>query len=225
MLPPQDPGDHHITVRALDYANNSIENSISIKTLPIASPVFTFVTNSLFSNETRGLSLRGTALPSTDILLALKQGDVVITEHIVPVDANGNWEFIYSAPLRNGTYKAAIQNRDARGARSLVISSSEIQVTGKYTNAIAGFIIVLIGALIGGLLFYLKRRERTRLRLEVAQGDVSKTFKIIESDVEKLQQAQKTPTPADDEFAAEKLKQDVEKLGGYIKKEIDRVKE
>lgn len=224
-LSPQDPGDHHITVRAADYAGNSIENSISIKTLPIASPAFTFVTNSLFSNETRGLSLRGTALPSTDILLALKQGEVIITEHIVPVDANGNWEFIYSAPLRNGIYKAIIQNKDARGARSLIIGSPEIRVTGKYTNVIIGFIIVLIGALIGGLLLYRKRRERTRLRLEVAQSDVSKIFKIIESDVEKLQQAQKTPTPADDEFTVEKLKQDTEKMGGYIKKEIDRAKE
>lgn len=224
-LPPQDPGDHHITVRAADYAGNSIENSISIKTLPIASPAFTFVTNSLFSNETRGLSLRGTALPSTDILLALKQGDVIITEHIVPVDANGNWEFIYSAPLRNGIYKATIQNKDARGARSLIVDSPEIRVTGKYTNMIIGFIIVLIGTLIGGLLLYRKRRERTRLRLEVAQSDVSKIFKIIESDVEKLQQAQKTPTPADDEFTVEKLKQDTEKMGSYIKKEIDRAKE
>lgn len=223
-LHPQDPGDHHITVRAVDYAGNSIENSISIKTLPIASPAFTFVTSSLFSNETRGLSLRGTALPSTEILLALKQGEVIITESIVPVDANGNWEFIYSAPLRNGIYKAIIQNRDARGARSLIIDSSEIRVTGKYTNVIISFIILLIGALISGFLFYWKRRERTRLRLEVAQGDISKTFNIIQSDIEKLQQAQRTPTPADDEFAIEKLKQDTEKMGGYIKKEIDRAK-
>ncbi|KKT29906.1 MAG: hypothetical protein UW17_C0029G0001, partial [Candidatus Nomurabacteria bacterium GW2011_GWD1_44_10] len=41
----------------------------------------------------------------------------------------------------------------------------------------------------------------------------------------KLEDAQKTPTPADDEFIADKLKKNVEKMGSYVKNEIGRAKE
>lgn len=225
QLPLQNPGKHHLVIQAVDRASNSIENTADFETLPIALPTFTFVTDTLFSEESKGLTVKGTALPGTEILLSLKMGDAIIMNSIVPVDTNGNWEFTISDPLRNGRYMASIQNRDARGALSLVVNSTEIQVTGKYTNIITVSFIVLMGALIGGWWFYKTRRERASLRLDVAESDTAKVFKMIEADVEKLNRARETPTTLDDEFAIQKMEENVKKMGGYIKEEIKRAKE
>lgn len=225
VLPLMDPGEHKIVVRAVDRAGNRIESSSQINILPIASPSFTFITEKLFSNESRGLSLKGTAIPETELFLLLEKNDVIITSTQLVVDTKGNWEFVYADPLRNGTYVARIQSKDERGAKSFIVTSPDILVTGKYTTLIITLIITLIVALAAGVWYYERRREKTKLRLEVAEGDTAKVFNMIKTDVQKLRDAQHTSTPADDEFVAEKLKKNVEKMGEYIQKEIDRAKE
>lgn len=206
-------------------AGNSIENSINHEILPLAAPTFTFVTASIFSDEAKGLTVKGTALPSTEMILSLKQANAVIRSITVPVDAQGNWESTFSDVLRNGSYVVSIQNRDARGALSLVVDSTKIKVSGKYTNIIITAIIILTGALFGGFWFYERRRERTALRLNVAEGDATKVFNMIETDIEKLKAARATSTPADDEFLTQKLGDSVKKMGGYIKEEINKAKD
>lgn len=193
--------------------------------LPLTSPTFTFFTDKLFSDEVKGLSFKGTALPSTEILFSLKKGVSLISSNTVKVDANGNWEFTFTDSLRNGRYIASIQNKDARGALSLVVTAPEIVVTGRYTNAIITLIILLIGALFGGFWFYERRRERTALRVQVAERDTANVFKMIETDIEKLNKARSTETPADDEFITEKLGENVKKMSTYIKDTINRAKE
>ena len=150
---------------------------------------------------------------------------MITSSATVPVDTNGNWEFTSSEVLLSGTYTANIQNKDTRGALSLIVVSSNIQVTGKYTTIIIITIIALIGALFGGFWFYERRRERTVLRLDVAESDTAKVFKMIETDIEKLNKARGTPTTADDEFITQKLGENVKKMGGYIKEEIKKAKE
>lgn len=223
-LPINNPGKYHVIIQAVDLAGNSIENSIDHETTAIASPTFTFVTTNLFSEEAQGLSVKGTAIPSTEILLALKSGDAIIASSTIAVDVQGNWEYTFSDPLRNGTYVASIQNKDARGARSLVVNSSSIQVTGRYTNIILVSFAILIGAIIAGYWYYKKRREQTALRLDVAESDASKVFKMLENDIEKLNHARSTPTLVDDEFIIKKLAENVKKMGVYIKEEINRAK-
>ncbi len=224
-LAPQNPGKHHLTIRAVDNAGNSIENTFDYETIPLALPTFTFVTDKLFSDTTAGLSFNGTALPSTEILFVLKKGDAVITNNTIKVDSSGNWAFTYGESLRNGRYIATIQNMDARGALSLIIMAPEIVVTGRYTTAVTTLVIILIGALFGGFWFYERRRERTKLRIQVAERDAANVFNMIKTDVEKLEDAQKTSTPADDQFIADKLKKNVDKMGSYVKDTIGRARE
>lgn len=220
-----EPGKHTIFVRAVDGAGNSIEDSIEHEVTPLASPTFTFVTTKLFSDEVRGLTFRGTGLPSTEILLLLRKGEAIVASSTIPVDVNGNWELTSSDLLLSGRYIATIQNKDARGARSLVVTSDEIKVTGRYTTVITIALILLLGSLIAGYIFYKARRERTSLRVQVAERDTANVFNMIKTDIQKLQDAQKTETPVDDEFLAEKLKKSVEKMGSYVKDEIGRAKE
>lgn len=221
----QNPGKHHIVIQAVDNAGNSIENTFDNEVLPLALPTFTFSTEKLFSDEAMGLSFKGTALPSTHILFLLKKGTSRIAGETLPVDAQGNWEYTFNESLRNGTYTASIQNTDARGALSLLVTAPEIKVTGRYTNLLIFLFIVLIGALGGGYWIHRMRRTRTTLRIEMAERDASNVFNMIKTDIQKLQDAQKTATTADDEFIADKLKKSVEKMGSYIKSEIGRAKE
>ena len=223
-LPVEIPSKYHIIIQAVDRAGNSIENSIDHEVTAIASPTFTFVTEKLFSEESRGLSIKGTSLIETEILLTIEQNGAIITSSTIPVDTQGNWEYTLSDPLRNGTYVANIQSRDSRGARSIIVSSPEIQVTGKYTNLVLITFVVLAGGLIAGSWYYRKRREQTALRIEVAESDTSKVFKMIENDIEKLNKARATETSADDEFVIQKMSENVKKMGGYIKEEINKVK-
>ena len=235
-LPLLTPGKHQVVIKALDEAQNSIENTISLETLALPSPTFTFITEQIFSDEQKGLTIKGTALHDTTILASLKRGETLIKDVTVPVDAQGNWELTVSEPLRNGLYTVVIQNRDTRGALSLAETSPTITVMekpifqlgslslGKNGVILALFIILLIG-FSGGYFFYKARRARTTLRLDLATSDMSKVFKMIETDLDGLEKAQATPTPADDEFVVKKLRANIQKMGSFLKKEIDKAKE
>ncbi|HBH71547.1 MAG: hypothetical protein UU88_C0018G0005 [Parcubacteria group bacterium GW2011_GWC1_42_11] len=224
-LPVQNPGKHHLIIRAVDHAGNSIENTIDYETLSITLPTFTFVTNTLYSDEPKGLTVRGTGIALAEVVATLKKDGATITSKIVAVDTQGNWEATFNDALRNGTYIVSIQSKDARGALSTPVISENIQVTGKYTGLIILSFIILVGSLASGFFYHKKRRDRTSLRLAVAESDVAKVFKMIEADVEKLKKADTTPTLADDEFIAQKLGENVKKMSGYIKETIKRAKE
>lgn len=235
-IAPLAPGVHQITVRALDRAGNSIESSISQETLPITSPSIIAVTEQLFSDETKGLTVQGTALPSTEIILTLTMGAINIEERVIPVDMRGNWEYTYGEPLRNGTYKATVVNRDMRGARSLAVESADMHVMerpilqlGKVSigknGAIALLLLLIAGGFTAGYIFFKSRREKIALRVSLAESDAAKIFNVIDADIDKVDHALSTETPADDEFAVKKLRENAKKMSGYLKKAIGRTGE
>jgi len=237
-LPLQAPGVHKVIVKAIDKAGNGVEDSVNVETLPIFSPIITFVTRELFSEEERGLSVKGTALPNINVLLRIKQtlgkerGEV-IAEKTAQTDSKGNWEFTFDEPLRNGKYVLTAQGQDARGALSLIVESQEIRVKpkpiiqiGKFQLGMGGalifLLIVIAGGFGGGVWFYKKRQGKLALRLFVVKTDMEKVFKLIQDDVEKLQQAGGTPTDADDKFIIKRLQENIKRMEGYLKKEIEK---
>ncbi|MDD5043775.1 MAG: cohesin domain-containing protein [Patescibacteria group bacterium] len=239
-LPLQAPGVKKVLVKAIDLAENSVEDSVEIEIFPIASPTITFVPRELFSENEQGLAAKGTALPDVNILLRVQRvlpegkGEVV-TEGTTIADDKGNWEFIFGNQLlRNGQYVVLAQSQDARGALSLTVESQNIQVKSKPIIQIGKFQLGMGGALIfllviiaggfgGGAWFYKNRRKKLALRLLVVKTDMAKVFKLIQDDLEKLQQAIGTPTEADDEFVMKRLQENIKKMEGYLKKEIDKL--
>ncbi len=239
-LPLQAPGERRIIVKAVDQAENSIENSLDIEILPIASPIITFVTNELFSGEEQILTVKGTALPDINVLLLLKaqkvlrKGGEIIAKGTAHSDEKGNWEFTFDQPFRNGQYILIAQSQDERGALSLAIESPKVRIKskpiiqiGKFQLGMGGILIFLLiviaGGFGGGVWFYKKRQEKLALRLLVVKTDIAKVFKLIQDDIEKLQQAIGTPTEADDEFMRKRLQENIKKMEGYLKKEIEKL--
>ena len=73
-----------------------------------------------------------------------------------------------------------------------------------------------------GAWFYRERQRKLSLRLSIVKTDMAKVFRIIEDDIEKLKQANATATTADDEFVTKRLQENINKMEGYLRKEIDR---
>lgn len=234
-LPLLAPGKHRITVRAVDNADNSTENIVVLETMPIASPVVTFVTRELFSDKQTGVVIKGSALPNIGVLLNLHAGSSVVARGGAHSDTNGNWEFTFSDLLKNGTYTVGVQSEDARGALSLVVESPELTVRsepiiklGAFSLGTTGAIILLLFLLILGFsagVWYWKRREgMLAMRVGFAASEITKIFKLIADDVSKMSEAIKTPTPADDEYALHRLEENVKKMESYLKKGIEKIK-
>jgi hypothetical protein len=239
-LPLQSPGQRKIYVKAVDLADNSIESSIDMEIIPLASPIITFVPTELFPENKQDLSVKGTTLSGFNVLLkvqkvATKGTGEIITEGIARSDDKGNWEFTFSNQLLpTGQYIILAQAQDARGALSLVVASQEVQVKSKPILQIGAFQLGMSGMLIfllivmalgfgAGAWFYKKRQQKLALRLMLVKTDMAKVFRIIEEDIEKLKQAGRTTTEADDDFVAKRLQDNITKMEGYLNKTIDRV--
>lgn len=235
-LPLAEPGKHRITIKAHDKAENGIEQSIEHETIPLPSPAITFVTERVFSEEPLGITIRGSALPNAHVLIDLKQADSLIATSTIPTDTLGNWEYTFTDHLMNGSYVASVQTRNDRGALSLVVSSSKITVSSKPLFQIGVFIltqqganflllILIIVGTVAGWWFYKTRRERTALRVDLAESDTAKVFNMIKADIDKVDKARATPTTADDEFATQKMRDNIKRMETYVKKEIGKAKE
>jgi len=239
-MPLQIPGTHVLYIQAVDGAGNSVENKASVEIIPIQSPAINFVTKNLFSEEQQGLTIKGTALPNINMLLQVRGVAVggdgeVVAKTIAQTDDKGNWEFTFDQPLRNGQYVVTAQAQDQRGALSIIVKSDEIQVNnkpiiqfgslqlGKGGAALLLLLIMTLG-FGGGIWFYKTRQEKISLRVLLAESEVTKLFKLIMEDADRLSKAYKTSTIADDEYAMAQLKENIKKMEGYLKKGIEKIR-
>lgn len=237
-LPLQEPGARRIVVRALDAAENSVEDGITLEILPIPSPAITFVTQELFSEEEKGLTIKGTALPDISILLRVQrvlngQGEIA-AEGIAEADSSGNWNFTFEKPLRNGMYAVVAQSRDERGALSLKVRSPEIRVKSKPIISVgplqlgkgsAALFLLLIIALGfgGGIWFYRERQKKFAMRVLFAESEIAKIFQLLRNDMARLLQAKKAASTSDEEYAIKKLDENIRKMETYLKKGVEKI--
>ncbi|MEI8337664.1 MAG: cohesin domain-containing protein [bacterium] len=239
-LPVQMPGKKKILVKAVDFADNGIEANVDLEILPIVSPVITFVPTEVFAEDEQGLVVKGTSLPDSNVLLQVQRivsngaGENVATG-TVKVDSKGNWGITFgNQPLRNGQYIVLAQTQDSRGALSLVVSSDQINIISRpiiqigsfklgSTGAIILLILILIGGFASGALFYRNRQKKLSLRVELNESEISKIFKLISEDVERVSKAFSTSTTGDDEYSIKKLQENIVKMETYLKKGIKKI--
>lgn len=234
-LPLQTPGERQIVVRATDLADNGIEDSFTLKTIPITSPTITFVTRELFSDEEKGLTVKGAAVSNNAVLLKVYREEALIAEGTAHSDEKGNWEFTFDQAVKNGDYKVTAQSQDGRGALSLVVESPLIKVKskpiiqigalqlGKGGAAILLLLIVIFG-FGGGIWFYKKRQEKLAMRVSFTESEIEKIFQLFKSDVDELKKAMQTPTTSDDDYAIKRLEENIKKMELYLKRGVEKIK-
>lgn len=231
----QSPGKRRIAVKAVDQADNGIENSVMLETIPIMSPTITFVTKELFSDEEKGLTVKGTSLPNTNVLLRVYRKVALAGDKVAHADAKGNWEVIFDQTFKNGRYKVTAQSQDLRGALSLVVDSDLIKVKSKPIIQIGMFqlgsggaalvlLLILIAGFGGGAWFYKKRQEKLTMRVSFTESEITKIFQLIRADVERLAKAHETSTTGDDEYTMKQLQENIQKMEAYLQKGVEKIK-
>ncbi len=225
----------------MDYAENVIENSINLNIIPIIAPTITFVTEKIFSDEREGLIVRGAVRPEIKVLLTVYQiirggrGEIQATGVAQP-DEKGNWEFTFNEPLRNDRYVVVARSQDVRGALSLEVESSKVSVKSKPIIQVGAFelgtggttlllLLILVGGFGGGAWFYKKQQEKLFRRVGFTGMEITKIFKLINDDINRLSEALQTPTAADDEYAFKRLRENLQKMEMYLKKGVEKIKE
>lgn len=234
----QSPGKKQVTVKAVDFADNSAVTTFTIDIIPIQSPNIAFLDREIISNgDEKVLTVNGTALSDVDILVKLYLGETLIAEGTSRSDDKGNWGFTYSQPLRIGTYKLTVQGKDSRGALSELVESPDIKVItrpiiqiGRFSIGPRGAIGVLLALLAAGFAggvwfynFYKKREGKLASRISFAESEITKIFKLINDDIKNLYKALETSVSTDDEYALKRLQENVQKMEEYIKKGIEKI--
>lgn len=253
-LPLQAPGAHRVVVRAIDEAANSVEDDVRLTILPIPHPTIAFVTRELFAEEEGGLTIKGTTLPNSNVLLRLErillrgsgaaiahdaahldENDIVVVAHgLAHVDEKGGWEHTFVEPFRNGRYRAHARSQDQRGALSLVVDSPEIRVKSVPILQIgslqlgkggAAFLLLflLLGSFGGGAWFYKRRQGKITLRVGLAEAEVTKIFKLVLNDVERLSKVSQGVASADGVYALKQLQENMKKMEPYLQKSLEKI--
>ena len=239
-LPLQAPGKRRVVIRAVDAAGNGVENSLMLEILPIDSPVIAFITSESFSDNGTPLTINGTALANSDVLLSARRllrndKHEITVQKVVRADEKGRWESAFDVPPKNGDYIVVAQSRDDRGALSLEVVSDEIKVRSKPIIQI-GFVrlgkggaalfllLILVAGFGGGIWFYRRRQEKLAFRVGFTESEITKIFKLMREDVELLSNAYQTPTPGDDEYAMKRLRENIQKMEAYLKKGVEKIK-
>jgi len=223
-LPTLAPGRHGVKVIAFDAAANSTESSLEIEILPISSPSISSVRTEIYAGE-GGLSVNGLALPDIKILINIKNElgtSVFSTEAFA--DQGGEWSINIDKPLKKGAYVMEATAEDSRGALSLPVSSSQINVRSRpfiiVDNLAIGpsasiIILILIFAISFTLGSWTRKvaKESRQRRILIAQRDVNSQLLNIRKDVGTLIEKHK-----DKEACTPK---NIENEVNYILKKID----
>ncbi len=244
-LPLQEPGTRRVFIKAVDLAENSVENSVDIEILPIVSPTITFLSSEIFLGEEQGLMVKGTALPSVSILFTaqklLRKGGVErVATATVQSDENGNWELTFENHLfKNGRYTILAQAQDSRGALSLTVESQEMQVKskpviqiGKFELGMTGLLIFLLLVIVVGFsvgwFSYRLWREQVGRKAIIAQRDVLNICTMVEESINKALKScvdkHVDEREAEEiEFLLKKIKSDLEKARKYVSENIREI--
>lgn len=192
-LPALSPGEHVVSVAAIDQAGNSTSATTEIVTLPIASPTVSPMTKDVYVGE-GALDVGGTAEPGVEILVELRHesGELVATSTVAP-DENGTWGARFEQPLKTGSYEISATARDARGAKSIpvvvafpVVPRPFLVLAGVQISQFLFFLVIIVLLAAGyvvGWKVEKKRKEKRGWHTVIAQRDVGSAFDQIEKDL------------------------------------------
>lgn len=240
-LPRLTPGNHTISVKAVDKAGNSAAQTIQLEITPITSPIITSLQQNIFVGE-GNLTIGGSALANTTIQLELKapSGAVMATTEAV-TNGQGNWQGNFNHPLIKGRYFIEATARDSRGALSLPIRSDTITVRDRPLAVISGIEITWIWVytvsvllfiiLIAWAYWWFKHwKNRAQKRATIGERDIVNFSIGLKANLQKvadiLSQKPLRQTKLEEaRFAVEELQKQSEKIEKYIVENIKEIPE
>ncbi len=237
-LPPLSPGIYMVSVRAVDKAGNSVEDSIELEILPIDPPVIEFFTGRVLQ-KLELVNVRGSAIPNAEVIITmLDEDDVLVLENDVPVNSQGVWNFTLERTLRKETYTITAKTRDERGAISFSTEPIEIRVTDKPVIVVGSWefslrdlviIGVILAALVAGYFWRdtLKKALSLRRRSVVAAKDLRNLVDSLKEGVSTLQleMGRTRMNKVQANNALNKVVKNLNKIDRYVIKDIEEINE
>ncbi|MCL5733593.1 MAG: cohesin domain-containing protein [Patescibacteria group bacterium] len=230
-LPPQSLGTHQLTVRAVDFAGNGIEDSLQFNILPLETPTISFYSRSVISGETIFVSGQGGPMDYFESHLVNGNNQELDVEK-VQADALGNWAIKIDKILPEGNYYLSIIETNSAGASSYPTKSVEITVGSKPLFSIGGIavtqfwfftglILILLLIFSWAIIIYRYHKSAVGRRTVIAERDVVNAFNMINEDVSKVSEKIKKydmsdPTINEIIFTLNKIKDHADKMRKYI---------
>jgi len=239
-LLPQAPGKHTVTIRAIDFAGNGIEDDLNFEILPILTPTISFITKSITQEEFVFASGKTIVNGFVDVQVINKEGQEVFAGSFES-NGLGNWEAIIEESLAKGSYSLLITARDERGALSYPVESQSIKIKEKPILSIGFIDLGLFEILIIVILFaisassigawYYVSAKKTRSAYNIIAGrDINKLNAILSSDIKNLEDRLRViakigpKTKEEISFLIKRLKETSFKMKKYLIKEIEKLK-
>jgi len=240
-LPVQAPGQHQATVQVFDRAGNRSESTIDFETLPIPTPVVTFISKRVAEGEV--IFISGTAVPSGTVTMQITlNGSKVVFNSQTPSDNVGNWSFTVEEPLKKGAYVVTASVIDDRGAQSYTSDGADFKIKPKVVFSIGliemGWLEILVVTVLvflgvggaAGWTYMVARKKRDAYR-EIAGRDVEKMTALLGENVKELENFIATqrkliePRSLEEiKFHVNKIKITAQKMKKYLTRELDKLK-
>ncbi|MFH1173286.1 MAG: hypothetical protein V1692_02035 [bacterium] len=115
-LPPQDPGQKVILVRALDKAGNFSQATGEITITALKAPVITDYTKDITNKDL--LRILGMTYSDAEITIFITDNNGDVRKEIAKSTILGNFAIAWPRHLEAGTYSLVAQATDSRGAKS-----------------------------------------------------------------------------------------------------------
>lgn len=240
VLSIQPPGEHVVSVRAVDKAGNAAENSITLDILPITAPTITSVSKDTYLGE-GPLQVSGSVATGTLPFVTMKGvgGDVLESGSPVP-DSNGNWSASFDMPRKGGSYYIEAVAKDSRRAMSLPVRA-EINVRLRPLFVLLGLeitsgmlaiflFLALIGAFLAGYYTQKFAKEQRGRKAIIAQRDVSVIFNLLRKDIDKMLSDYSDGflnegETKEIEFYLKRMKDNLDKSQRYVSENVEEMKE
>jgi hypothetical protein len=237
-LPALLPRIYTVSVRAVDKAGNSVEDSVEIEVLPIDSPTIDFYTERVLQ-KLEVVNVRGSAISNAEVIITmLDEEDVLVLENTVPVDDQGIWNFTLERTLRKETYSITAKTRDERGAISFPTDPIKIKVTdkpliviGSLEFSLKNLVFIGIALLIAVAVFFWRDTIKKTLSLQrrsvVAAKDLRNVLELLKQAVANLQieLGRTRINKAQANNAMKQVTKNLEKIDRYVIKDIEEINE
>lgn len=237
ILPILSPGDHVVTVRVFDQAGNSVEDDLTLKILPLSTPIINFVTTTVSENELIFISGQSIEGDYVDINLCDKNCKEVF-EKSIELGDSGNWELFISETLSTGLYTLTAKTRDERGATSYKTEDVLIKVKAVPVLSL-GFvdlgwfelflllIVVVLAATSVVAWNYIEEQKKRGAYAVITSRDVKKFGELLDNDIVEIERRLHNIEPeiqGEIRTIIEKMKNTVTTLKKHIAKEVERLK-
>lgn len=234
------PGTHSVFVKAFDFGDNYLVNSVDVTVDPLQKPVITYYTDHPVSGDY--LLVKGESCPVGGTATIIIEHGSEKKSYAVACDKEGTFTFVSDTKVEEGVYKLSALVNDKRGAQSeatapitILVRRGTLEQVGYITMQtlmifipVIALLILLIALVLYGWRWIMHKRKQILKESEEAEKIVHKAFALLQEDVKDsvvaLEKAQSSrELTKEEEKVMVKLKRNLSDAEKAIQKEVHDV--